>query len=312
MPPGATGAAGAPIPLRVSSSLVGVSAVNGPDELAAPAGVDTPTLSVPSTTRRVARKRPPAIRRPCPMLASLSTAPGRRLPTKIAQTCPACNRYFRGAPTQPGRRRRSLEFQPSTSSANVRRVATSPLTSMVVARRLAPGVEIVADLLRRAHECDVLHHGGGDGGRGIVLTTVEVGILDLVGRLLVAHAGEDVEVEVHLLGPHAADVQGEVGTEAVRRRLDVVRDDGGRERQDLEVRGAAPGPGAGEPLVEGRLEGRHRPGGEEDGELAVGDLGGEGDVFRPAPRMIGMSARSGWTIGLRALPRPEPPGYGSG
>ena len=27
-----------------------------------------------------------------------------------------------------------------------------------------------------------------------------------------------------------------------------------------------------------------------------------------APRMIGMSARSGWTIGFRGLPSPVPPG----
>src|SRR6516164_9325916 len=73
--------------------------------------------------------------------------------------------------------------------------------------RLAPSLEVVADLRHGADQRDVLDHGRGDRRRGVVLAPVEVGVLNFVGRVLVAHAREDVEVEVHLLGPHAADVE---------------------------------------------------------------------------------------------------------
>ena len=62
---------------------------------------------------------------------------------------------------------------------------------------------------------------------------------ETLGGLLVAHAGEDVEVEVHLLGAHAANVEREIRTEAVRRRLGVVAEHGRGEGQHLEVRHAA-------------------------------------------------------------------------
>ena len=158
----------------------------------------------------------------------------------------------------------------------VRRVSTSPLISIVVARDSRQASRSSRILLERANERDVLHHGGGHRGRGVVLAPVEVRVLDLVGRLLVTHAGKDVEVEVHLLGPHAADVEGEVRPEPVRRRLRVVVDHGGGEGQHLEVLGAPAGAGPGEALVERRLEGGHRLGGEEDGEPAVGDLRRQG------------------------------------
>jgi hypothetical protein len=72
-------------------------------------------------------------------------------------------------------------------------------------------------------------------GRGFVLAAGEVGVLDLLARLLVAEPREDVLVEVAVAGAHPADVQGERGPEEVGARLDVVADDRGHHAGDIEV-----------------------------------------------------------------------------
>src|SRR5690606_19103944 len=80
---------------------------------------------------------------------------------------------------------------------------------------LAPGLEVVADLLGRPDEVDVLHHRGGDERGRLVLAAVEVGLLDGLALRLVAEAGEHVLVEVPVPGPHPAHVEGQGGPQEV-------------------------------------------------------------------------------------------------
>src|SRR5581483_8932893 len=72
--------------------------------------------------------------------------------------------------------------------------------------RLLPRVELVADLLLRTDEADLLDHLRRHRGDRVVLLTVEEQLLDLAGLRLVAEPAEDVVVEVHAPSTHAADV----------------------------------------------------------------------------------------------------------
>ena len=145
---------------------------------------------------------------------------------------------------------------------------------------LPPPFEVVPDLLLGPDECGVLDERGGDGGDGLVPVAGEVQLLDLGGLGFVPHAGVHVEVEVHRLGPHATDVQGDRRSHHVGRPLDVVVDDGRGEGDDFEVVGGVASSGTSEPLGQCRLERLDRIGGEEDGEPPVCDLGGQGHVLR--------------------------------
>ena len=107
--------------------------------------------------------------------------------------------------------------------------------------------EVVADLVERTDERDVLDQPGRDRGRGLRLLPVEVQVLDELGLALVAHAPEHVVVEVHLAGTHAADVQREHRPVHVGCGLDVVGDDHGHEARDLERVGGAPRAGRAKP-----------------------------------------------------------------
>ena len=109
----------------------------------------------------------------------------------------------------------------------------------------------------------------------------EVEVLDLGGLGLPAHSAEDVEVEVHLLRSHPADIEGDGRTVEVGGGLQVIVDDGRGEGEDLEVLLGPPGSRPGEALIEIALERVHGPGGEEDREPTVGDLGCQRHVLGP-------------------------------
>src|SRR3954453_1523466 len=78
---------------------------------------------------------------------------------------------------------------------------------------LPPGLEIVADLVLRPDEADLVDHLPGHRRDGLALLAVEEELLDLVDRFLVPESTEHIGVEVHLLGAHAADIQGERRTQ---------------------------------------------------------------------------------------------------
>src|SRR6478752_4701411 len=66
--------------------------------------------------------------------------------------------------------------------------------------RLAPGLEVIADLLARADQRQLLDQRGRYLGAGLVLLAAEVEVLDLGDLLLVAHADRNVGVEVGAFG----------------------------------------------------------------------------------------------------------------
>ena len=134
---------------------------------------------------------------------------------------------------------------------------------------------------RRADEGDVLDHGQRDRRRGLVLAAGEVQLLDLGGDVLVAHAGEHLEVEVGAAGAHAAGVEGEERPHGVGAALGVVAGDDEHARGDLEAVGLAGLAARREALGEALAVEAVLLGGEEQRQPAVADLGGEGDVLRP-------------------------------
>ena len=105
--------------------------------------------------------------------------------------------------------RRAQPQAPSTTSATSAELVEvrAPTTSIVTPASSHAG-EVVADLLateptremsaamRRGHR-----------GDGLVALALEEQVLDLLGLGLVPHAGEDLLVEVHVPGAHAADVE---------------------------------------------------------------------------------------------------------
>ncbi len=97
--------------------------------------------------------------------------------------------------------------------------------------RLAPTLDVVPDLLLGADEGGVLDELGRDGPGRLVLASFEIELLDLGGLGLVAHPGEDVEVEVHRLGTHAPDVERQYRAHACRRRPRCRRTAGSRRRR---------------------------------------------------------------------------------
>src|ERR1700734_3811186 len=81
-----------------------------------------------------------------------------------------------------------------------------------------PHVAFVAD------QRGALEQFGGDQGGRLVLAAGQVGLLDLLGRGLVAEPAGEVVVEVAPLGPHAADIQREERTGEIALVSDVVPD----------------------------------------------------------------------------------------
>ena len=158
--------------------------------------------------------------------------------------------------------------------------ARPPITRWVTPA-LLPHRQLVADLLDGADEVDVGDRLPGHGGDRLVPLAGEEEVLDLVGLLLVAHAGEDVLVEVHVLGAHAADVEGEHRLHRVERGVAVVGDDDPAVGGDLERLARAAARRAGRsPRRATRRTSSADPRGVVDRQPAVGDLGGEGDVLR--------------------------------
>ena len=91
--------------------------------------------------------------------------------------------------------------QPLTRSATWASSGRGPATSSVVTHVSLPASHVVADLLRRADQVDVLDHRRGHRGGGIGLAAVEVRLLDLLALGLVAEPHEHVLVEVAVAVP---------------------------------------------------------------------------------------------------------------
>ena len=105
-------------------------------------------------------------------------------------------------------------------------------------------------------------------------------ILNLVDGFLVAEATEYIRMEVHLLGAHAAYVEGQCWAQAVVGALEVVVDRNGDRGQDLKVFGGAARRRASESFAQvGAIE-FFVLWGIKNGEPTVGDLGSEGHVLR--------------------------------
>src|SRR5947207_5690255 len=119
--------------------------------------------------------------------------------------------------------------------------------------RLAPGLEVVADLLLRTDQRQLLDQLLGDGRSGVVLLPGQVELLDRVDQLFVAHPDGDVGVEVLALGAHATEVEGIERAQHVGGPLHVVVDDQRHGRDNLEVVERAPRTLAGEALAESLL-----------------------------------------------------------
>ena len=120
--------------------------------------------------------------------------------------------------------------------------------------------------------------------RGVAVPSVEVEVLDPGRGLLEPHPAGQLVVEVLVARAHAADVERRVPGDRPRRPLDVVVDDDGNGRHDVEP---------GQRVVRGALPGLAPPGPDrlqqvaavlravEDGQPAVGDLPRELEVLRP-------------------------------
>src|SRR6056297_400896 len=91
--------------------------------------------------------------------------------------------------------------------------------------RITPPRQLLADLVGRADEGDVLHHLQWDGRSGLLLLALQIEVLHLVGHVAVAHPGEHLVVEVGALGAHPAGVQREERPHHVGALFDVVARD---------------------------------------------------------------------------------------
>ena len=124
---------------------------------------------------------------------------------------------------------------------------------------------------------------------------------------LESHADEHVEVEVHLLGAHPADVEGEHGPVQVGGLLDVVVHHDGAEGDHLEVLGRDAAPGRAKPSSRASVNSPMWAGEKKIGNQPSAISAARATFFGPsAPRTMGMSVRSGWTMALSGLPRPVP------
>src|SRR5262245_1618558 len=140
-------------------------------------------------------------------------------------------------------------------------------------RRGLPRGDTVANPLARADQRDLVDQLVGHCGHRRVPVAAEEGVLDPDRRLLVAEPLGVVVVEILVARAHAADVEREHRLHRVAALLEVVPDDAGDERRDVEVRQAL----ASARRLEARLDVRreHRPllRRHPDGEEAVGQLG---------------------------------------
>src|SRR5207249_3588226 len=69
---------------------------------------------------------------------------------------------------------------------------------------------------RITDDVQVVHERGGDQSGGVLSPALKEQVLDAIGDVAVAHADEDVLVEVLLFGPHAAHVQGNGGLDGLQ------------------------------------------------------------------------------------------------
>src|SRR3989442_792536 len=143
--------------------------------------------------------------------------------------------------------------------------------------------EALADERARPAERDLVHQRVGHGRLGLGLAAAEVQILDRPRRLLVAVAPGQLVVEVLATRPHAADVEGQPRLHRSPALLHPLAHDHGHRRHDVEARAGLRAIPARRPKarVEPLAEHRHASRREEDGDPAVGDLGGQGHVLWP-------------------------------
>ena len=165
----------------------------------------------------------------------------------------------------------------------MRSVAASPEISSVVDDRLAPRLEVVADLLRRADQRQLLDQlASAPARRGLVLLAVEVEVLDLARPRPRSPCGSrTLAWKLRPSGAHAAEVQRVERAQRVGRRVDVVGDDQRHGRGDLEVvelRGARRRARSPRPARRGRSPAC--VGREQHRQPAVAQLGAQRDVLR--------------------------------
>ena len=172
-----------------------------------------------------------------------------------------------GVPVQP------------TSSAMVRRVAWSPLTKQGGGDGLPPGLEVVTDLLPGPDQGDVLDHGGGHRRRRLVLVAVEVERPGSCGPPPRSPCGRRRRSGSSCPWPPSHRCRGRGRDGSRRRRPRRRRRSPSGRRRGPRSRRRSVGRWAGRTPRRGRPRRTSWPGGEEDGEPAVGDLGGQGDVL---------------------------------
>jgi len=144
--------------------------------------------------------------------------------------------------------------------------------------RLAPRLEVVADLVGRPDQRQALDELRRQRGGGLVLAALEVEVLAAPGLGLVAHAHGHVVVEVGPAGAHAAEVQGVHRPQHVRGGLDVVVDDERDHRRDLEILGATASAHAGKPLPQ-RIGVEPFVRAQQHRDPAIAQFGGERHVL---------------------------------
>src|SRR5215216_1037276 len=141
-------------------------------------------------------------------------------------------------------------------------------------------LQALGHLVLAAHEGGRIDELVGDRGIRVLPLAIEVQRLDLVRHLAEAEAVGEVDVEVRLAAPHAAQVEQQTRLDDPARRVEVAVDGHLHRRRDLEVRARAPALlEAGLDVLVPRLA--ERVGRGEDRNPPVCDLGG--DLHGPAP-----------------------------
>src|SRR5216684_5215063 len=164
-----------------------------------------------------------------------------------------------------------------------------------------PDFEALADPLTRAAQGHLVHEGIRDRRRRLVLLAGEIEVLDALGDALVPVAAHEVVVEVAPARAHAADVEGEARLDHGPAGGDVVAQHDGDGGRDVEAREGLAAARAREARLERFLEDGHPLRREEDGEPAVGDLGGQGHVPGPDGGEIDGNVRASVEDGLEGL-----------
>src|SRR6266542_6168418 len=122
-------------------------------------------------------------------------------------------------------------------------------------------------------------------------------------RRLVAVARDEVVVEILAARSHAADVEGEARLDHGAAGGDIVAHHHGHGGSDIEPGQGLPAPRPGEAFVERALEHTQALWREEDGEPAIGDLGGQRHVPGSDGREVDRDVGPPMEYGLERLPQ---------